>query len=136
MPQVTRELMTPAHAIREIKVLQLQGAGGAANANGTAQSGAFGAASPILKTILEAGAAYPLLREMLQFTQADGADLAGKARAVLGKLPAELKSIVDSDPELSAKVAELTASTARGNDDAEDVTAFVKDASDTPDAAE
>jgi flotillin len=110
MPEVTKELMAPAHAIKEIKVLQLQGTqGGAANGNGASgNQSPFGVASPILKTILEAGAAYPLLREMLNFSQVDGGDLASKARALLGKLPAELKSVVDSDPELSAKVAELT----------------------------
>jgi uncharacterized membrane protein YqiK len=108
MPEVARELMTPAHAIKEIKVLQLQGAAGAVGKDGAAASGALGVSSPILKTILEAGAAYPLLREMMQFSQVDGGALADKARALLGHLPAELKSVVASDPELSAKVAELT----------------------------
>ena len=67
--------------------------------------------SPILKTILEAGAAYPLLREMLQFSQVDGGALADKARLLLGRLPEELKAVVAADPELSAKVAELTGPT-------------------------
>jgi uncharacterized membrane protein YqiK len=104
MPAVTRELMMPAHAIKEIKVLQLQGA----SKDGANGGSPLGVSSPILKTILEAGAAYPLLREMMQFSQVDGAGLADKARAALGKLPAELQAIVAGDPELSSKVAALT----------------------------
>jgi len=110
LPAVTHELMTPAKAISEIKVLQLQGIGGGAqNGDGSANghAGAFGAASPVLKTILEAGAAYPLLREMMQFSQVDTGKLADKARSLLGALPAELKNIVESDPALAEKVAEL-----------------------------
>ena len=110
LPDVTRELMTPAKAISEIKVLQLQGmpshAAPGGEGNGEAASG-FGAASPVLKAILEAGAAYPLLREMLQFSQVDTDKLADKARALLTTLPAEIKSIITNDPALSAKVAEL-----------------------------
>ena len=113
MPEVTRELMTPAHAIKEIKVLQLQGGGGALD-GAAGRQGALGVSSPILRTILEAGAAYPLLREMLQFSQVDGGALADKARALLGQLPEELKSVVAADPELSAKVAALVGPKADG----------------------
>ncbi|UQA60786.1 flotillin family protein [Polyangium aurulentum] len=110
LPAVTRELMTPARAISEIKVLQLQGMGGAsAGANGeSASPGAFGGvASPVLKTILEAGAAYPLMREMLAFSQVDSGALADKARSFISTLPAELRSVIDNDPELSQKLADL-----------------------------
>jgi len=68
----------------------------------------FGAASPILKTIMEAGAAYPLLREMMQFTHADTDKFADLARTFLTSLPAELKSIVENDPALAEKIAELS----------------------------
>ena len=112
MPSVTRELMQPAKAISEIKVLQLQGANGFstsgdghANGNGSPM---FGSASPILKTILEAGAAYPLLREMLSFAQVDTDKLADKVRSFVGTLPAEVKAAVDADPELQGKLAEIT----------------------------
>jgi flotillin len=107
LPDVTRELMAPAKSISEIKVLQLQGmgqGGGGAEGNGAG----FGVASPVLKTILEAGAAYPLLREMMQFSQVDTAVLADKARALLGSLPEELKGVLDGDEALSAKLAELS----------------------------
>ncbi|APR84634.1 TolA protein [Minicystis rosea] len=108
LPDVTRELMQPAKAISEIKVLQLQGTGGgAANGDGNGSVPAFGVASPILKTILEAGAAYPLLREMMAFSQVDTDKLADKARDLLGNLPAEVKSVLENDPAIAAKLAEL-----------------------------
>jgi flotillin len=112
LPSVTAELMTPAKAISEIKVLQLQGMGGngdgaGANGNGNGQP-MFGAASPILKTIMEAGAAYPLLREMMQFSQTDTDKLADMARKFMSGLPAELKAIVEKDPALAEKLAELS----------------------------
>jgi uncharacterized membrane protein YqiK len=111
LPAVTRELMSPAKAISEIKVLQMNGmnTSGENGTNGTSSNGnAFGVASPVLKTILEAGAAYPLLREMMQFSQVDGDKLATKARALLGALPNELRAVIESDPELRAKVADVT----------------------------
>jgi uncharacterized membrane protein YqiK len=118
LPDVTRELMSPAKAISEIKILQLQGgpgSGSSTNDNSGAHPG-FGAVSPVLKTILEAGAAYPLLREMMQFSQVDPGKLADKARAFLGTLPAEVKSVIERDPALSQKLAELGARP--GSDDA------------------
>jgi uncharacterized membrane protein YqiK len=114
LPDVTRELMMPAKSISEIKVLQLQGMGGSGGGNGSADGNghggngsAFGAMSPVLKTILEAGAAYPLLREMMAFSQVDTGKLADKARDFLGSLPAEVKSIIERDPAIAAKLAEL-----------------------------
>ncbi len=114
LPAVTRELMEPARAIREVKVLQVNGLNGHGDGSGASSGGAFGAASPILKTILEAGAAYPLLKEMMQFSQVDGDKLAERASALLGSLPAELQRIVEADPKLSAKVEELTRRARRG----------------------
>jgi len=115
LPAVTRELMAPAQAISEIKVLQLQGGsfgdGGHANGNGNGNGNGgsmFGAASPILKTIMEAGAAYPLLREMLSFAQVDTDKLADKVRAFVGTLPDEVRAAVDADPALQSKLAEIT----------------------------
>lgn len=110
LPSVTRELMQPAKAISEIKVLQLHGAGGGgANGDANGHGGSmFGSASPILKTIMEAGAAYPLLREMLSFAQVDTDKLADKVRAFVGTLPDEVRAAVDADPELQTKLAEIT----------------------------
>jgi len=112
LPSVTRELMQPAKAISEIKVLQLQGSPGMSmNGDGQASGNGgsmFGTASPILKTIMEAGAAYPLLREMLSFAQVDTDKLADKVRAFVGTLPDEVRAAVDADPELQHKLAEIT----------------------------
>jgi uncharacterized membrane protein YqiK len=109
LPDVTRELMAPAQAISEIKVLQLQGLGanGAAGGEGHAPAPGFGVASPVLKAILEAGAAYPLLREMLAFSQVDTDKIADQARSFLARLPAEVKGVIDDDPTLRAKLAGL-----------------------------
>lgn len=88
-PELARELMAPAKAITEIKVLQTNGIG----AQGTAASGtapALGAMSPVLKTILEAGAAYPLMRELMSFAQVDKAKLTESAKAAIGSLGTEL----------------------------------------------
>ena len=77
MPELARELMTPAKAIREIRVLQTGGFG-AATADGARP--ALGAMSPMLKSILEAGAAYPFLRELMSFAKVDGDKLSEKAQ--------------------------------------------------------
>lgn len=110
LPSVTHELMQPAKAISEIKVLQLQGGmNGASNGDGASNGGAMlGVSSPILKTIMEAGAAYPLFREMLSFAQVDTGKIADKVRTFVGALPAEVKAAVDADPELRQKLADLT----------------------------
>ena len=113
LPSVTRELMQPAKAISEIKVLQLQGMGAGSNGGEDGHAGGnggsmFGTASPILKTILEAGAAYPLLREMLTFAQVDTGKLADKVRSFVSTLPDEVRAAVDADPELANKLAEIT----------------------------
>jgi len=71
MPEVARELMAPAQAIKEIKVLQTGGFGGGGSGASDGARPALGAMSPILKSILEAGAAYPLLREIMSFAQMD-----------------------------------------------------------------
>src|SRR5580658_1645881 len=49
MPELARELMTPAKAIREIKVLQTGGFGGGGNGASDGSRPALGAMSPILK---------------------------------------------------------------------------------------
>ena len=90
-PELARELMAPALAIKEIRVLQTNNGG---NGNG-AGNGAFGAASPIIKTVLEAGAAYPLFKELMSFAQADGGNLGERAKSMLGDLGAELSAVMD-----------------------------------------
>jgi flotillin len=94
-PELARELMAPAKAITEIKVLQTSGMGGGQGMSANGTSPALGAMSPVLKTILEAGAAYPLLRELMSFAQVDKAKLSEKAKTALGELGAELTTAVD-----------------------------------------
>ncbi len=108
LPDITRELMSPARAISEIKVLQIQGGNGSNGTNPDGSGNPFGSvASPIIKTILEAGAAYPLLRELLAFSQVDTQNLADKARALIGTLPNELRAAIEKDPALAQKLADL-----------------------------
>jgi uncharacterized membrane protein YqiK len=94
MPTLAKELMEPARHISEIKVLQTGGS------NGSNGGGPLGTSSPILKTILEAGAAYPIMRELVGFAQQQG--VGSKAKDLLGELGAELEGIVGrpSDPKI------------------------------------
>jgi len=93
-PEIAKELMAPAKAITEIKVLQTSGMGGnGSNGNGNSA----GVMSPIMKTILEAGAAYPLMREMMNFAQVDKAKLGEKVQGLLGELGNELNAAVSKD---------------------------------------
>lgn len=94
MPELARELMAPAHAIREIRVLQTGGVTGAMNGGGAPSLGAM---SPILKSIMEAGAAYPLLRELMQFAKADPDRLVERAQSALDGLTTEVQSILKAE---------------------------------------
>jgi uncharacterized membrane protein YqiK len=82
-PAIVRELMKPAEKIAEIKVLQVGGAaglgGGAPNGNGSGSMPLLGnALGPVAKTILEASAMMPVLKEVMKFADADS------LKAVLG----------------------------------------------------
>lgn len=102
MPSVAHELMEPARHISEIKVLQTGGANG---------SSPVGGSSPILKTILEAGAAYPVMRELLAFAQKEG--VAAKAKDLLGEISGELEGVLarPSSPTLEGEVVPDAAET-------------------------
>ena len=92
-PAIVMELVKPAERIAEIKVLQLGGAlgGGGAGANGNgASAGGFpllgSALGPVTKSIIEASAVLPMLKEIMKFTDADKvkaafASLGGEAPA-------------------------------------------------------
>lgn len=111
-PEVTKELMSPAKAISEIKVLQTNGMGGQQGVAASGTAPALGAMSPVLKTILEAGAAYPLMRELMSFAQVDHNKLGEKAKAAIGELTNELQiiSVEEKEPQTNrnGKSAELT----------------------------
>jgi uncharacterized membrane protein YqiK len=76
-PAMLRELVKPAEKIGEIKVLQLGGAlgGGGSNGNGTTHGTQMpllgGALGPVTKSIIEASALLPMLKEVMKFTDAD-----------------------------------------------------------------
>jgi hypothetical protein len=53
--------------------------------------------SPILKSVLEAGAAYPMLRELMSFAKVDGEKLGEKAQSLLGELTGELGTILKNE---------------------------------------
>jgi flotillin len=96
-PELARELMAPAKAIKEIRVLQTSGMG---SSNGNGANGgqpALGAMSPILKSVLEAGAAYPLLRELMSFAKVDGGTLGEKAQGMIQELTGELGAILKKE---------------------------------------
>jgi uncharacterized membrane protein YqiK len=93
-PAVARELMEPARHISEIKVLQTGGMNAANN------TGVMGTTSPIMRTLLEAGAAYPMLKELMAFAQSqpETAKIAEKAKELLGGLTGEMaEEIKDVD---------------------------------------
>jgi uncharacterized membrane protein YqiK len=106
-PDVTRELMTPAKAIREIKVLQTSGMGGSSGGSNGNGGPALGTMSPILKTLLEAGAAYPLLRELMSFGQIDEKALGEKAKALVSELGGELAGALDEKEPTTSRRPEV-----------------------------
>lgn len=67
LPEVTNELMKPAERIESIRVLDLGGNGGG--------NGNSGGMSRILGSIINAGAAMPLLKELVNFSGIDTAKI-------------------------------------------------------------
>jgi uncharacterized membrane protein YqiK len=84
-PEIIRELMRPAEKISEIKILNVTGAGVGANGNGHGDGAGGGSlVSKVVGSMLEAGAAYPMFKELMKFANVDmegrsPADLARKA---------------------------------------------------------
>jgi uncharacterized membrane protein YqiK len=76
-PALVRELVKPAEKIAEIKVLQLGGAlgGSGGDGNGAGKGGQLpllgGALGPVTKSIIEASAVLPMLKEVMKFADAD-----------------------------------------------------------------
>jgi uncharacterized membrane protein YqiK len=87
-PSIVRELVKPAEKIAEIKVLNIAGMGqGNGHGDGAGANASLGnVLGPVAKTIVEASAVMPLVKEMLKF-----ADVDGIKQAVVGALrpPAE-----------------------------------------------
>lgn len=75
-PSILRELVKPAEKIAEIKVLQVGGAfGGGAGGNGTSNGAQMpllgGALGPITKSIIEASAVLPIMKEIMKATDGE-----------------------------------------------------------------
>ncbi len=120
-PDIIRELVKPAERIGEIKVLNVSGgmgggAGAGAGGNG-AGSGQFpllgNALGPVAKSILDASAVMPVVREMLRFADGDGAKgaLAGLAGAVEKVLPGLTPATPPPLPRTGATTRKPTAPT-------------------------
>src|SRR5262249_52602986 len=78
-PAIIRELVKPAERIGEIKVLQVAGGGfgaGASNGNGAGNGAGMpllgNALGPVAKSILDASAVLPVLKEVMKFADPDG----------------------------------------------------------------
>jgi len=69
-PQILSELMAPAKNIESIKVLDINGWRPSGEGNASATSGSSGVMN-VVNAILNAGAALPLLREILEFSKVD-----------------------------------------------------------------
>lgn len=79
LPAVTKELMSPAQKISEIKVLHTGGMG-----MGAGGEGALGGITPILSTLMQAGAAYPVMKELLAFGGLKPEAIVGELKGILG----------------------------------------------------
>jgi uncharacterized membrane protein YqiK len=91
LPDVVREAMKPAEKISDIRVLHVGGMG--------AEGGQGYAANSVVNAFLQAGAAYPMFREMLKFADIDTKKgLVDVLRRAAKQIPA-LKDILDKIPE-------------------------------------
>lgn len=103
-PEIVRELMKPAEKISDIKIVNLSGMPGSGDGNGNGHGGSV--TNKMLGSIMEAGAALPLFRELLKFAdvESDPAKLAQQAaRSIPG-----VKGVIDKIPEELRKRAEIS----------------------------
>ncbi len=92
LPEVTGELMKPAERIESIRVLDLGGNGGNGNSGGM---------SRILSSIVNAGAAMPLLKELVNFSGLDTAKIGQTIQDYAKGL--NQNSVTDSDSESTSE---------------------------------
>lgn len=78
-PQIVGELMAPAKQIESIRILDVKGLGGGGD------TGPQGSVDRVIHSFLSAGAAIPLLRELLEFSRLEPQEL---VRQLAEKLPA------------------------------------------------
>jgi uncharacterized membrane protein YqiK len=106
-PAIVRELVKPAEKIAEIKVLQVGGASGFGGGPAGGNGGGGGmpllgnALGPVAKTILEASAMMPVLKEVMKFADADAirAAIAGSGNGAISVRPASPTTSREGDAE-------------------------------------
>jgi len=81
LPEILRELMTPAKSIDSIRVLHVDGLTGGGEGVGGVDS--------VISSFLRAGAALPLLKELLEFAKIDTASL----RQLIRQVPGSIKGV-------------------------------------------
>jgi uncharacterized membrane protein YqiK len=104
-PELVRELMQPISAISDVKVLQVNGLSGLMPAAGL--SGAAHTASPfgaVLKTLFDASALAPVMKQMLEFGGVSPEALAEKARELVRGAPTATE-LARAEAEQKAAVA-------------------------------
>ena len=94
LPQVTSELMKPAERIESIRVLDLGGGNGSGNGNS-------GGMNRILGSIVNAGAAMPLLKELVNFSGLDTAKIGQTIQDYAKGL--NRNSVADSDTDTESE---------------------------------
>jgi hypothetical protein len=108
-PSIIRELVKPAERISEIKVLQvsggmgaMMGAGGNGAGNGAGMPLLGNALGPVARSILDASAVLPVLKEVMKFADPDGTLKAHAAK--LGIDPHILKPAAVTPPPIPNKL--------------------------------
>jgi uncharacterized membrane protein YqiK len=115
-PELVRELMQPLTAVSDVKVLQVNGLSGVAPGAGPALQGAARAASPmgaVLKTLFDASALAPVMKQMLEFGGVSPEALAEKAKEVLRGAPTATE-IARADAQQGAAAAAASGAKAGG----------------------
>ena len=99
LPKISGELMKPAEKIESIRILNLGRMGAGAGQGGDGGRGM----GKIASAILSAGAAVPMLREFLNFSDVDAGQLLQKAA---GYVPGLNKIVKPSEPDNQKETAE------------------------------
>lgn len=104
-PELMREAMKPAEKISDIRVINMTGNGGA---NGGGLQDANNPTNRIVSSIMEAGAALPMFKELLRAANIDSdRSLTDLARSAVGSHPAMKKLLERIPEELRKKNMEL-----------------------------
>jgi hypothetical protein len=93
--------MKPAERISDLKILQVNGGafGGANGADAKLNTGILGSnVSALASTLLQAGAAYPMFKELLSFAKSpDGEKLTSTIRQELDRITANGEPTITTD---------------------------------------